>query len=78
MTIEEATNVTLEDAIKCFEHTIFPQDFSPTHPTAGEQTSDAGGTAGDARGAGICRKGQMSMVGYSRFYRRGLALPPYR
>ena len=29
MTIEEATNVTLEDAIKCFEHTIFPQDFSP-------------------------------------------------
>ena len=29
MTIEEATNVTIEDAIKCFEHTIFPQDFSP-------------------------------------------------
>ena len=30
MTIEEATNVTIEDAIKCFEHTIFPQDFSPS------------------------------------------------
>lgn len=30
MTIEEATNVTIEDAIKFFEHTIFPQDFSPS------------------------------------------------
>ena len=30
MTIDEATNVTIEDAIKCFEHTIFPQDFSPS------------------------------------------------
>lgn len=30
MTIEEATNVTIEDAIKYFEHAIFPQDFSPS------------------------------------------------
>ena len=30
MTIEEATNVTLEDAIKTFEHVLFPQDFSPS------------------------------------------------
>ena len=28
MTIEEATNVTIEDAIKIFEHTIFPQGFT--------------------------------------------------
>lgn len=34
MTIEEATNVTIEDAIKFFEHTIFPQDFSPSCPAA--------------------------------------------
>lgn len=30
MTIEEATNVTIEDAIKFFEHTLFPHDFSPS------------------------------------------------
>ena len=30
MTIEEATNVTIEDAIKTFEHVLFPQDFSPS------------------------------------------------
>lgn len=30
MTIEEAMNVTIEDAIKCFEHTIFPKGFSPS------------------------------------------------
>ena len=30
MTIEEATNVTIEDAIKIFEHVLFPQDFRPS------------------------------------------------
>ena len=29
MTIDEVTNVTIEDAIKYFEHAIFTQDFSP-------------------------------------------------
>ena len=30
MTIEEATNVTIEDAIKTFERLVFSQDFSPS------------------------------------------------
>lgn len=30
MTIEEATNVTLEDAINTFERLVFSQDFSPS------------------------------------------------
>ena len=30
MTIEEATNVTLEDAINTFEHLVFSQDFCLT------------------------------------------------
>ena len=30
MTIEDATNVTIEDAIKTFELLVFSQDFSPS------------------------------------------------